>query len=320
MTAHAHTSQVTVLSRIASDSEDTPLQWSDRCPECGGPVDSHDATERVCRDCDLVLQDAPPCRRRERVFDDHDWRSKRRTGGRQTALRVDRGIGAGVGWGIRDANGNVLSPSQRSRVRTGFWGNTIDTGRLGYALSELERVGNDLAVPTPERETAARLYRRASDAGIVRGRTIEGFVCASLLVAVRGSNVTLPITVEDLLERSRAERVEEIRNAQRALVREFDEVALTPARPQDYVVRIADSVEVSADAIRMARQFLEIYQRKEGKYRGTNPVVTAAVSLHAAFDMLEIEDRPTLSDLGRAADVHPTTISDRKSGFIETVS
>ena len=46
----------------------------------------------------------------------------------------------------------------------------------------------------------------------------------------------------------------------------------------------------------------------------------AAVSLHAAFDMLEIEDRPTLSDLGRAADVHPTTISDRKSGFIETVS
>ncbi len=286
------------------------------CSECGESVTRVADGERVCDECGLVIDSSPLSRRRARVFDSRDWETKRQTGGRETALRVDRGLGVGVGSGHRDGNGNVLSISQRNRVRTGHWGNAVDTGTLGYALGELQRVGAVAGIPEPEQETAAKLYRRASEERLVQGRTIEGFVCACLLIAARESSASIPLTSERLLAASRLESEGKITNARTALVREFDDVKLAPASPQDYVVQIANAVGASNEVLRRTKRALEVYQREEGNYRGTNPKVTAAVSLHATFDKLGVEDRPTLDELGRAAGVNPTTISKRKSSFV----
>ncbi|WP_242611758.1 cyclin family protein [Natrinema hispanicum] len=127
------------------------------------------------------------------------------------------------------------------------------------------------------------------------------------------------MTSERLLAASRIESEDKITNARTALVREFDDVKLALASPQDYIVRIANFVGASYDVLRRAQRLLEVYQREEGNYRGTSPRVTAAVSLHASFDQLSVEDRPTLEEFGRAADVDPTTISKRKSSFVSVV-
>ncbi|MFA9427085.1 hypothetical protein [Natronorubrum sp. A-ect3] len=205
-------------------------------------------------------------------------------------------------------------------MRTGHWGNAVDGGTLRYALSELERVSSTVGIPAPEQEAAAQLYRRASDADLIQGRTIEGFVCACLLVAVRDSPTTLPVTTEMLLEASRVDEENKINNARTALVREFNDVQIVPAGPQDYVVKIANDVGASNNVLRHVKGLLKTYQQTKGKYNGANPKVTAAVALHASFDLLDVDGRPTLEQLGRAADVNATTISKRKSEFIDAVA
>lgn len=324
MTSDEYSSEPAVSNDSQTDRDEDENSGRDReqCPECGATVTAtHETTtERVCKRCDLVLDDAPFSYQRKRVFDNTDWQSKRQTGSRKTPLRVDRGLGTGVGQGNRDANGNTLSTSQRNRIRKGHWGKAVDAGNLRYALGELQRVASAVGIPEPEQEAAARLYRRASREDLVQGRTIEGFVCACLLVAARDSKTTLPVTSEMLLGVSRVDDKKKITNARTALVREFEDVKIVPASPKDYVVKIANDVGASNEVLRHVRDLLDTYRQREGKYNGANPRVTAAVALHAAFDLLEVDDRPTLDQLGHAADVNATTISKRKSAFVEAVA
>lgn len=300
-------------------SETTATRARDRCPECDSPIRLIDGIERVCEHCGLVLEQSPLSRQRAPVFDTTDWQTKRQTGSQKTALRVDRGLGAGVGNGYRDAKGNTLSASQRNRVNTGYWGNAVNAAPLRDALTDLQRIAAAVGVPDPERETAALLYRRASNAGLIQGRTTTGFVCACLLIAVRSIRPIIPITMESLVAASQTESEQEIANARRALVRAFDDIEIHPPRPFDYLPQIASDVAVSDTVRHCARQLLFTYWHEEGKYRGTSPVVTAAVALYVATDRVEDVDRITLEQLGNVVDIDPTTISRRKTGFVEAI-
>ncbi|GAG75496.1 unnamed protein product, partial [marine sediment metagenome] len=56
---------------------------------------------------------------------------------------------------------------------------------LTFALSELDRMASNLDLAKNLRETAAKIYRDAVNAHLIRGRSIEGVAAASLYAACR---------------------------------------------------------------------------------------------------------------------------------------
>lgn len=270
-----------------------------RCPDCGTRVPATDATEFVCPDCDVVVDDGPLSRRPARVFDERDRRRKKRTGGRVTLLYADRGIGAGA-------------PASRRRGSGGWTNERTDAeARLAYALGEIRRIGAALSVPRAEREAAARLYRRAAALKCVAGRDIDAFAAASLLVAVRRSRVPLPVSLSELEPVSRTSR-RKLRLARSVMERELD-LAVPPMDPRHFLPAVVDAFELPTAVERTARDLLDaLLADDDARCRGFSPRTLAGAATHLACD-IEGYDGPTLDALGGELDVDGCTISQRKS-------
>src|SRR5256885_1785920 len=83
--------------------------------------------------------------------------------------------------------------------------------------------------PRNVRETAAMVYRKAVNKNLIRGRSIEGVVAASLYAACRQCNV--PRTLDEIANSSRVGR-KEIGRTYRFMPREL-KLQLMPTKPQD---------------------------------------------------------------------------------------
>ena len=83
----------------------------------------------------------------------------------------------------------------RSRVHS-----SIDRN-LAQAMSELERLSSKVSISAPIKEKAAAIYRKALDKGLVRGRSINSIVAASLYAA-RGQEAEHPRSLREITEAS----------------------------------------------------------------------------------------------------------------------
>src|SRR5206468_5155690 len=101
---------------------------------------------------------------------------------------------------------------------------------LAYALSELDRMASGMGLPRNVRETAAMVYRKAVNKTLIRGRSIEGLVAASLYAACRQCNV--PRTLDEIANSSRVGRKESGRTY-RFMTREL-KLELMATKPQGY--------------------------------------------------------------------------------------
>ena len=90
-----------------------------------------------------------------------------------------------------------------------------------------------MGLPRNVRETAAMIYRKAVNKNLIRGRSIEGVVAASLYAACRQCGV--PRTLDEVANSSRVGR-KEIGRTYRFMTREL-KLKLMPTKPQDYVQR-----------------------------------------------------------------------------------
>lgn len=284
------------------------------CPDCDRVIPAVDTSEAVCSECGIVLDENPISTKPRPRYD--DGRSRRRAGGRVTNLYADRGIGVGVADTATDSKGNCLSRSQRRVARDKPWTKhrSPEEFRLDYALGELRRMGAVLDVPDAERERAARLYRRAHAADAIVGRSTEGFATACLLVALRQSSVSFPISTAELEEVTRATD-EQIRTARGALEVELG-VEVPPMKPHEFLPKFTSELGTSDRVRRCAETLLEEWEASQDEaFRSISPRTLAAAALHTAYDVVNCRDRPTLSQLSAVADVAESTISQRKECF-----
>jgi len=164
------------------------------CSECGSSSVVEDMTrgERVCGGCGLVLSD-------HRIDTGAEWRAfsaeesdaRSRVGAPVRYTVHDKGLSTVIDWRDRDTSGKKLSPTRRSEIyRLRKWQirsrvhSSMDRN-LAQAMSELERLSSQLGIPGPIRELAALLYRKSIIQKLVRGRSIEAMVAATLYAACR---------------------------------------------------------------------------------------------------------------------------------------
>src|SRR5207247_3413459 len=109
---------------------------------------------------------------------------------------------------------------------------------------------------------------------LIRGRSIEGVVAASLYAACGQCNV--PRTLDEIANSSRVGR-KEIGRTYRFMTREL-KLKLMPTKPQDYVSRFCSELRLSGAVQSPAVEILKDAQDKELTYdRGPTGVAAGAI-------------------------------------------
>ena len=273
--------------------------------------------ETVCSDCGLVVAEGEIDRGPEwRGFDHGERGRKSRVGAPITDRLHDKGLSTAIDWQDKDAYGNRLSARKRQRMsRLRTWNKrfrTHDAGQrtLRQALGEIDRMASALGVPETIRETASVTYRRALEAGLLPGRSIEAIATAALYAATRAAGA--PRTIDEVAAVSRIDRTEFTR-AYRHVVRELG-LEIVLAGPAQYLPRYISELDLSGETERRARELLRA-GKEAGIHTGRNPVGLAAAAIYAGATLTnETLTQETVPD---ATDISTVTIRTRYKQLLE---
>ena len=129
-----------------------------------------------------------------------------------TVMLHDKGLSTDIDWQNKDYSGKSISSRYRSQFyRMRKWQkrsrvSNATERNLAMALAELDRMASRLDLPKSIREAAAVNYKKAVEARLIRGRSIEGVAAASLYAACR--QCKNPRTLDEIGEASRTGRKE----------------------------------------------------------------------------------------------------------------
>jgi transcription initiation factor TFIIB len=285
----------------------------DKCPECGSTnlVHDYDTGETVCGDCGLVLYEQMMDKGPEwRAFTQEEKASRSRVGVPTSYSVHDKGLSTAISQVDRDAFGRKLPLSTRLQMwRLRKWQirsrvhSSIDRN-LAQAMAELDRLSDKVYIPSPIKEKAAVVYRKALDKGLVRGRSIAAIAAAALYAACRGSGT--PRTLREIAEASLVDK-KDVARCYRLLLREL-EVHMPIADPLTYVSKIAEKTGISGKTQGMAIQILRDARRRRAA-AGKDPMGLAAAALYIAC--LQNNEKKTQKDIAEAAGVTEVTVRNR---------
>lgn len=290
-----------------------------KCPECGSThiIRDYDRGELMCADCGLVLDsdiiDQGP---EWRAFDSEQGEKRTRTGAPMTYTIHDKGLSTEIGWKNKDSYGKSIPTKNRAQLyRLRKWQRRIRVSNaternLAFALSELERMASSIGLPRNVRETAAMIYRKAVTKNLIRGRSIEGVVAASLYAACRQCNV--PRTLDEIASTSRVGR-KEIGRTYRFMTREL-KLKLMPTSPQDYIPRFCSELKLSSDVQMRAIEILKMADAHE-LTSGRGPTGVAAAAIY--ISSIEKNERRTQREVADVAGVTEVTIRNRYKELTE---
>lgn len=289
------------------------------CPECEGThlVRDYNRGELVCEECGLVLDehfiDPGP---EWRAFDSDQGEKRARTGAPMTYTIHDKGLSTEIGWKNKDSYGKSIPTRNRAQLyRLRKWQRRIRVSNaternLAFALGELDRMASNMGLPRNVRETASMIYRKAVTKNLIRGRSIEGVVAASLYGACRQCNV--PRTLDEIANASRVGR-KEIGRTYRFMTREL-KLKLMPTRPEDYISRFCSELKLSGDVQTRAMDILKDAAEKElTSGRGPTGVAAAAVYIASILS----NQRRTQREVADVAGVTEVTIRNRYKELTE---
>ena len=284
-----------------------------KCPDCGSShlVRDYERGEQVCEDCGFVLDEGFIDQGPEwRAFDAEQGEKRARTGAPMTYTIHDKGLSTEIGWKNKDSFGKSIPTRNRAQLyRLRKWQRRIRVSNaternLTYALSEMDRVASGMGLPRNVRETSAVIYRKAINKNLIRGRSIEGVVAASLYAACRQCNV--PRTLDEIANSSRVSR-KEIGRTFRFMSREL-QFQLVPTSPQDYLSRFCSELKLSADTQSKAREILKQADDLE-LTSGRGPTGVAAASIY--ISTILCNERRTQREVADIAGVTEVTIRNR---------
>lgn len=283
-------------------------EYIKKCPECGGTklLIQKDKGEAICRDCGLVIEEKMIDFGQEwREFSDEQSSKRRRTGAPMSQVKYDRGLGTDVGQKGDIYQLGVKGKNKFFRLRK--WQQRISTAierNLKLALAELKRVSSYLKLPKSVEEEAARIYRRAVERGLVRGRSMESVVAGALYASCRRHEV--PRTLDELSESSGIDK-KEVGRTYRFITRELG-IRILPSNPVDYLPRFVSALKLSAETQSRAVEILQEARDAE-LTSGRGPTGIAAASLYVAA--LINNEKRTQREVADVAGVTEVTIRNR---------
>ena len=286
------------------------------CPRCGGAnlVNDPEAGEEICAECGLVVSEGILDTGPEwRAFTLLERKERTRTGMQATPMLYDRGLSTNF-RGLKDGAGkplNVAILGKMNRLRRYDHRSKINdsqTRNLRIAMPELDRVATLIYLSEMGKLQAAQVYRKVLDKDLVRGRSIEAFVAASIYAVCRMNGI--PRSLRNISKASTREYLE-VARAYRILVRELD-LRMPVDDSMKFVTSIASKLGVESRTEQRAVDILMSAKKHKG-LAGKYPRGVAAAALYLAC--LENKEKRTQKDVALAAGTSEVTLRNRVRGL-----
>lgn len=283
------------------------------CPECGSThlVWDYEKGELYCADCGSVIEDSFIDQGPEwRAFDKEQEASRARTGAPMTFLSHDKGLATEISWSNKDSYGKRIPHKNRAQIyRVRKWHQRIRVSNaaernLSVALQELNNVSSRMGLPKDVRETAAIIYRKAVEKNLIRGRSIESIVAASIYAACR--KVGMPRTLDEVAKASELNK-KKIGRAYRHLTKELN-LNLKPTTANSYINQFCSKLKLDKNVATRAEDVVR-RATEAGITSGKGPTGVAAAAIYIAANM---ENQPrTQKEIADVAGVTEVTIRNR---------
>ena len=303
----------TLHSEVIMPKEKENVDVLEVCPDCGSKhlVRDYARGELSCEKCGLVLND-------QLIDQGPDWRSfesdagkeKSHAGSPETLMMHDKGLSTEISKKDRDCNGNRIPAHNRVlmyRLRKWQKRNRISNGterNLAIALTQLDRIASAMSLPDNIKEAAALIYRKAVKKNLIRGRSIEGVVAASIYAACRQCGV--PRTLDEVAENTSSDR-REIGRTYRFMTRELN-LKLMPTNPQDYLQRFCSELNLDGPVQNKSAEILrDATERELTSGKGPTGVAAAAIYISSIL----CNERRTQREVADVAGVTEVTIRNR---------
>lgn len=292
-----------------------PSDSKNICSLCKSNLTVFDAEvgEIVCSNCGMVIYDNMQSLEAEwRVHKVEDIKLKERTG-MPTSLAIhDMGLSTLISTLNVDANGTALTQEQINKVKTMRRWNRISTfnnkrsaRNLNNAFEIMSRIKDKLSLTDAAIEKAAYYYRKALDKNLIKGRSIEGMVVASVYVACR--ELSVPRTLDEISTVINSD-LTFVSRCYRLLVRHLKLQSLPTVHISSYLSKIASKAGISERTYRRALEMLAIVNEDHIAI-GKHPNALAVAVLYAAC-ILEGE-RITQEQMAVAANTSMVTLRKR---------
>lgn len=281
-----------------------------KCPECGSKDIVMDFTKgtSICSSCGLVLDMQIDMGPEWRAYDSSELAERSRTGSPITPLKAEMGLRTQIGNIRKDISGKTLPFSSQTKYRRL---SRIDNRtrkseirNLRFALKELKRIKSQLELPEDVAEMGAMIYRKALKKNLIRGRSIDGMISASLYLACRRKK--LPQTLKDIASVSNISS-KELGRCIRIILQKLD-LKVFPSDYSALVHRLGINLRVTMKARRQAVTILNI-ARDQGATVGKNPMSLAAAALY--ISTIQTGERRTQQEIANIAKITPVTIRNR---------
>ena len=305
--------ELTLNQELITMSYKVQIEETTKCSECGSEhlIRDYERGELGCGDCGIVISDQIIDQGPEwRAFDSAQNEQRARTGAPMTMMIHDKGLSTEIGWKNKDSYGKSIPTRNRAQMyRLRKWQRRIRVSNaternLAFALSEMERVSSGIGLPRNIRESAAVIYRGAVNKNLIRGRSIEGVVAASIYAGCRQCNV--PRTLDEISAASRVNR-KEIGRTYRFMAREL-QMKLMPTSPKDYISRFCSELKLSGDTQSRTLEILKEADERE-LISGRGPTGVAAAAIYIASILTG--ERRTQREVADVAGVTEVTIRNR---------
>jgi transcription initiation factor TFIIB len=148
------------------------------------------------------------------------------------------------------------------------------------AFADLDRLRSKLGLSDFVIEKTAYVYRKAEKRGIIRGRTIDSILAASLYISLR--EMAVPKTLKEIARASNI-RLKTLSRDYRMLITELD-LKVPNNDLRHYVFKVGNAVLMSEKTKRKAIELVDIISEKESNTytSGKDPMGLAATVLFVA--------------------------------------
>jgi len=292
---------------------------NEKCPKCGSTnlIKDYDTGEEVCSKCGLVVSDDIIDTGPEwRAFTSAEKNSRPRVGMARSYALYDMGLTTSF-KGNRDAMGNRLDLETMNRMKKlkrydtrskmdDTWGRN-----LSIAMAELDRMATSLHIQQNVKERAALIYRKALKMDLIRGRSIDAFIAASVYAACRVMKVPRPLKT---VSKASTRQHSEVSRTYRLLLKEL-KLKMPIDDPMKFIPSIASKLKIKRETEQAAIDVLMRARSRKG-LSGKDPRGIAAAALYMAC--IEKDDKRIQKDVAKAAGTTEVTLRNRLRG-LETV-
>lgn len=271
--------------------------------------------ETFCSECGIVTNDKLVSRSAEwRAFNAFENEKRNRVGAPRSNAVSDYGLSTKIGSNFDAIKGKISTDRKFQFRRMSKWqfriNNSKKINNLNIAMGILARLCSHLHIPRNVKEQTAVYYRKALKVDLVKGRSIESILAASLYAACRVTK-----TQRSLKEISKFSSCEakELARCYRDIYNNL-ELDIPREKAQNNVPKIASILGIRQAVQREAIDILR--DAEEQKITaGMAPSSLAAAALYIAC--MKNNTKATQKEIAYAAGVSEVTIRNRCKGLVQ---